>query len=42
MNERVHVHVDIDGVTTPGGTLFVQTGRALSSTFGYDATYLCG
>lgn len=40
MNERVHVHVDIDGVTKPAGTLFVQTGRALSSSFSYDATYL--
>jgi len=40
MTERIHVAVELEGVTIPAGLLHVETGRALSSTFVYDADYL--
>jgi len=40
MTETVHVAVDLNGQTTPAGTLRVDTRRTTSSTFTYDPGYL--
>ena len=40
MSERIHVAVDLTGVTTLAGVLHVETGRTFSSTFVYDADFL--
>ncbi len=39
MTERILVHIELGGSTVMAGTLFVQTGRSLTSTFTYDPAY---